>query len=185
MVIPALGSATDGDSLSTRHADDSPMLVEEDAAAMAELLLTRLVAQVDKVVDGLLFRQEIEQAQELPHGVDAARGSQTDRQQRNLAVLDIIAAILPDLLNDQESGRFLEDSIGLVRMTQTPMATTIVASSTDEIMALGDIEQQSPLLREADGENLNIGSTLTLTGERPQRWQGDGELGPTESLPET
>jgi hypothetical protein len=151
-----VGSATDRDSLSTRHADGSPVLVEEDAAAMAELLLTRLVAQVDKVVDGLLFRQEIEQAQELPHGVDAARGSQTDRQQRNLAVLDIIAAILPDLLNDQESGRFLEDSIGLVRMTQTPMATTIVASSTDEIMALGDIEQQSPLLREADGENLRL-----------------------------
>ena len=68
MVIPALGSATDGDSLSTRHADDSPMLVEEDAAAMAELLLTRLVAQVDKVVDGLLFRQETEQAQESPTG---------------------------------------------------------------------------------------------------------------------
>jgi hypothetical protein len=38
-----VGSATDRDSLSTRHADGSPVLVEEDAAAMAELLLARLV----------------------------------------------------------------------------------------------------------------------------------------------
>ena len=35
------GSATDRDSLSTRHADGSPMLVEVDAAAMAEFVLSQ------------------------------------------------------------------------------------------------------------------------------------------------
>jgi hypothetical protein len=94
--------------------------------------------------------------------VDAPRSSQSDRQERNL--LGVRVAILPDLV----SGRFLEDSIGLVRMTQMPMSATLIASwriaCTDEIMALGDIEQIS-LLREADVGNLDVGPTLTLTGE--------------------
>ena len=47
---------------------------------MAELLFARLVVWVGKVVDGLLVRQEIEQTQEL--AMDAARGSQTGRQER-------------------------------------------------------------------------------------------------------
>jgi len=34
-----VGRATDRDSLSTYHADGSPVLVEQDAAAMTELLL--------------------------------------------------------------------------------------------------------------------------------------------------
>ena len=68
------------------------MLVEEDAAAMAELLLARLVAQVGKV--GLLVRREkleIEQAQEL--AVDAARGGQKDRQEPAAKPLDILTLV--------------------------------------------------------------------------------------------
>ena len=64
---------------------------------MAELLFARLVVRVGKVVDGLLVRQEIEQTQEL--AVDAARGSQTDRQERTGVMLGVRAAILPDLFS--------------------------------------------------------------------------------------
>ena len=55
MRLRRVGSATDRDSLSTRHADASPVLVEEDTAVMAQLLLARLVAQVGQAVDGLLI----------------------------------------------------------------------------------------------------------------------------------
>ena len=48
------GGATQRYSLSTRQTDGAPVAVEEDAAAMAKLLLVSLVAKSCKVVVGLL-----------------------------------------------------------------------------------------------------------------------------------
>ena len=59
------GGATQRHSLSTCHADGAPLAVEEDAAAMAELLLVCLVTKSCKVIVGLLVGEEEEQAQEL------------------------------------------------------------------------------------------------------------------------
>jgi hypothetical protein len=57
--------ATQRHSLSTCHANGAPVAVEEDAAAMAKLLLVCLVTKSRKVIVGLLLGEEEEQAQEL------------------------------------------------------------------------------------------------------------------------
>jgi len=51
--------------LSTRQADGAQVAVEEDAEAMAKLLLVSLVAKSCKVVVGLLVGEEEKQTQEL------------------------------------------------------------------------------------------------------------------------
>jgi hypothetical protein len=52
------GGATQRHSLSTCHADGAPVAVEEDAAAMAKLLLVCLATKSCKVVVGLLVGEE-------------------------------------------------------------------------------------------------------------------------------
>ena len=59
------GGATLRHSLSTCHPDGAPVAVEEDAAAMAKLLLVCLVTKSCKVVVGLLVGEEEKQTQEL------------------------------------------------------------------------------------------------------------------------
>jgi hypothetical protein len=59
------GGATQLYSLSARQADGAPVAVEEDAAAMAKLLLVSLVAKSCKVVIGLLVGEEEKQTQEF------------------------------------------------------------------------------------------------------------------------
>jgi len=71
------GGATQRHSLSTCHADGAPVAVEEDAAAMAKLLLVCLVTKSCKVIAGLLVGEEEEQAQEL--AVDTSRCRQARR----------------------------------------------------------------------------------------------------------
>src|SRR6056300_410292 len=86
-----VGATTDRNSLSARQANGAAMLVEVDAAAVAVLLLVRLIvevfarscgsvcnklplhiAEVREVVRRLLVRKEVEQPQKL--AVNAPRG---------------------------------------------------------------------------------------------------------------
>jgi hypothetical protein len=65
------GRATQSHILSTGHPDGAPVAVEEDASAMAKLLLACLVTKSCEVFVGLLVGEEEEQAQEL--AVDTSR----------------------------------------------------------------------------------------------------------------
>jgi len=67
------GGATQRHSLSTCHTDGAPVAVEEDAAAMAKLLLVCLVTKSCKVIVGLLVGEEGEQTQELAMGTSRCR----------------------------------------------------------------------------------------------------------------
>ena len=60
-----VGGTTDRNSLSARQADGAAMLVEVDAAAVAILLLVRLIAEGREVVRRLPVRKEVEQPQKL------------------------------------------------------------------------------------------------------------------------
>jgi len=60
--------ATQRHSLSTCHPDGAPVALEEDAAAMAKLLLVCLVTKSRNVIVGFLVGEEEEQAQELAVG---------------------------------------------------------------------------------------------------------------------
>ena len=77
VVTSRSGSATQRYTLGTRQADGAPVAVEEDAAAMAKLLLVCLVTKSCKVIAGLLVGEEEEQAQEL--AVDTSRCRQARR----------------------------------------------------------------------------------------------------------
>ena len=57
-------------NLITGHPDCAPVLLEEDAAPVAELLLARLVFEGLNIVVGLLVGEEGDQAQEF--AVDAS-----------------------------------------------------------------------------------------------------------------
>ena len=80
MTARNVGGTTDRNSLSTRQANGAAMLVEVDAAAVAVLLLVRLIAEVREVVRRLLVRKEVEQPQKLT--VNAPRGRHARRQER-------------------------------------------------------------------------------------------------------
>ena len=71
---------TDRNSLSARQANGAAMLVEVDAAAVAVLLLVRLIAEGREVVRRLLVREEVEQPQKL--AVNAPRSGHARRQER-------------------------------------------------------------------------------------------------------
>ena len=77
VVMSCGGVATQRYSLSTRQADGAPVAVEEDAAAMAKLLLVSLVAKSCKVVVGLLVGEEEKQTQEFT--MDTSRCSHASR----------------------------------------------------------------------------------------------------------
>ena len=61
MTARGVGGTTNRNSLSARQANGAAMLVEVDAAAVAVLLLVRLIAKVREVVRRLLVRKEVEQ----------------------------------------------------------------------------------------------------------------------------
>ena len=65
MTARGVGGTTNRNSLSARQANGAAMLVEVDAAAVAVLLLVRLIAKVREVVRRLLVRKEVEQPQKL------------------------------------------------------------------------------------------------------------------------
>ena len=65
MTARNVGGTTDRNSLSTRQANGAAMLVEVDAAAVAVLLLVRLIAEGREVVRRLPVRKEVEQPQKL------------------------------------------------------------------------------------------------------------------------
>ena len=60
MTARGVGGTTNRDSLSARQTNGAAMLVEVDAAAVAVLLLVRLIAKVREVVRRLLVRKEVE-----------------------------------------------------------------------------------------------------------------------------
>jgi hypothetical protein len=74
------GGTTDRNSLSARQANGAAMLVEVDAAAVAVLLLVRLIAEGREVVRRLPVRKEVEQPQKL--AVNAPPGRHARRQER-------------------------------------------------------------------------------------------------------
>jgi len=72
MTARDVGGTTDRNSLRARQANGAAMLVEVGAAAVAVLLLVRLIAEGREVVRRLLVRKEVEQPQKL--AVNAPRG---------------------------------------------------------------------------------------------------------------
>jgi len=83
MTARDVGGTTDRNSLSARQANGAAMLVEVDAAAVAVLLLVRLI------VRRLLVRKEVEQPQKL--AVNAPRGRHARGQERQLRILSAAA----------------------------------------------------------------------------------------------
>jgi hypothetical protein len=78
MALPALATATSAHRAANRANATSPQVaVEEDAAAMAKLLLLSLVAKSCKVVIGLLVGEEEKQTQEFT--MDTSRCSHARR----------------------------------------------------------------------------------------------------------
>ena len=59
MTALGVGGTTDRNSLRARQANGAAMLVEVDAAAVAVLLLVRLIAEGREVVRRLLVRKEV------------------------------------------------------------------------------------------------------------------------------
>ena len=59
MTARVVGGTMDRNSLSARQANGASMLVEVDAAAVAVLLLVRLIAEGREVVRRLLVRKEV------------------------------------------------------------------------------------------------------------------------------
>ena len=72
MMARDVGGTTDRNSLRARQANGAAMLVEVDAAAVAVLLLVRLIAEGREVVRRLPVRKGVEQPQKL--AVNATRG---------------------------------------------------------------------------------------------------------------
>ena len=73
---------TDRNSLSARQANGASMLVEVDAAAVAVLLLVRLIAEGREVVGRLLVRKEVEQPQKLAVNAPRCRQARGQKCQR-------------------------------------------------------------------------------------------------------
>ena len=87
MTARGVGGTTDRNSLSARQANGAAMLVEVDAAAVAVLLLVRLIAEVREVVGSLLVRNEVEQPQELAMNATRGRHARGQKRQRPIAVV--------------------------------------------------------------------------------------------------
>ena len=110
MTARNVGGTTDRNSLSARHANGAAMLVEVDAAAVAVLLLVRLIAEGREVVRRLPVRKEVEQPQKL--AVNAPRGRHARRQKRQRPIASIRLPVVADLV----SGSLVKRSGGLERL---------------------------------------------------------------------
>ena len=107
---------TDRNSLSARQANGAAMLVEVDAAAVAVLLLVRLIAEGREAVRRLLVRKEVEQPQEL--AVNALRGRHARRQKRQRPIASIRLPVVADLV----SGSLVKELVGPIRIAQRAVA---------------------------------------------------------------
>ena len=108
MTARDVGGTTDRNSLkllSARHANGAAMLVEVDAAAVAVLLLVRLIAEGREAVRRLLVRKEVEQPQEL--AVNAPRGRHARGQERQRPIASIRLPVVADLV----SGGLVKDCL--------------------------------------------------------------------------
>ena len=90
MTARDVGGTTDRNSLRARQANGAAMLVEVDAAAVAVLLLVRLI------VRRLLVRKEVEQPQKL--AVNAPRGRHARMQKRQRPIASIRLPVVADLV---------------------------------------------------------------------------------------
>ena len=98
MTARNVGGATNRNSLSTRQANGAAMLVEVDAAAVAVLLLVRLIAEVREVVRRLLVRKEVEQPQKL--AVNAPRGRHARGHERQRPIVSIRLPVVANLVRE-------------------------------------------------------------------------------------
>ena len=94
--LRVVGGTTDRNSLSARQANGAAMLMEVDAAAVAVLLLVRLIAEGREVVRRLAVRKEEEQPQKL--AVNATRGRHARRQERQRPIASIRLPVVADLV---------------------------------------------------------------------------------------
>jgi hypothetical protein len=106
------GGATQRPSLSTRHPDGEPVVVEEDASAVTKLLFVRLIVKGRKVIVCLLVGEEEDQAQEL--AMDTARGRHARRQKGHLLIALVWVTVVADLVGNCA----LEDVIRVVRVAE-------------------------------------------------------------------
>jgi hypothetical protein len=102
------GGATQRHSLSTRHPDGAPVLMEENAATVTKLVFLRLITKDRKIIVSLFVGEEEDQAQEL--AVDAAQGRHACRQESHVPVAAICIMIVADLVGIGA----LEDAIRVV-----------------------------------------------------------------------
>ena len=111
-----VGGTTDRNSLSARQANGAAMLVEVDAAAVAVLLLVRLIAEGREVVRRLPVRKGVEQPQKL--AVNAPRGRHARRQKRQRPIASIRLPVVADLV----SGSLVKELVGPIRIAQRAVA---------------------------------------------------------------
>ena len=92
------------------------MLVEADAAAVAVLLLVRLIAEGREVVRRLPVRKGVEQPQKL--AVNATRGRHARRQKRQRPIASIRLPVVAGLV----SGSLVKELVGPIRIAQRAVA---------------------------------------------------------------
>ena len=89
MTARDVGGTTDRNSLRARQANGAAMLVEVDAAAVAVLLLVRLIAEGREVIRRLPVRKEVEQPQKLAVNAPRGRHARGQERQRPIALATI------------------------------------------------------------------------------------------------
>ena len=147
MTARDVGGTTDRYSLSARHANGAAMLVEVDAAAVAVLLLVRLIAEGREVVRRLPVRREVEQPQKLAVNAPRGRHARGQERQRPSIRLPVVA--------DLVSGGLVKELVGPIRVAQRAVAEHITRIS-DEVVAHGDIDHQIVLAHKVSTHNVEV-----------------------------
>ena len=133
------------------------MLVEVDAAAVAVLLLVRLIAEGREVVRRLPVRKGVEQPQKL--AVNAPRCRHARRQERQRPIARIWLPVAANLV----SSGLVKELVGPIRVAQFAVALHI-ARSSDEVVAHGDIDHQIILAHKVSTHNVEVCPAMAITG---------------------
>jgi len=158
--LPAWWSSSanpQGRSLGARDSDAGPMLVEERAALLTQLVVRRMrLADSGKEVHGALVCQEIQEPHKLPM---QAAGGRRDQGQESLSILQVVEAVVLHLA----LGSVDEGAIGVLSMPKRSVATDVVAGAV-ELMDHGDVDDQVSLVSDVCIPNLEVASPSPAAG---------------------
>jgi len=143
--------------LGARDSDAGPMLVEERAALLTQLVVRRMrLADSGKEVHGALVCQEIQEPHKLPM---QAAGGRRDQGQESLSVLQVVEAVVLHLA----LGSVDEGAIGVLSMPKRSVATDVVTGAV-ELMDHGDVDDQVSLVSDVCIPNLEVASPSPAAG---------------------